>query len=86
MNVDYYGICKLLFFFFSGAKLCMILDLLGDSGSVAGVDVARQRVGQCCRINSMFAGHVINVCRAYEYELSSLKFNSMFAGLVSNSL
>ncbi|KAL2662495.1 hypothetical protein GLYMA_02G047100v4 [Glycine max] len=30
-----------------GAKLCMILDLLGDSGSVAGVDVARHRLAAC---------------------------------------
>ncbi|XWS66767.1 hypothetical protein CRYUN_Cryun05aG0228800 [Craigia yunnanensis] len=27
-----------------GAKLCMMLDLLGDSGSVTGVDVARYRL------------------------------------------
>lgn len=27
-----------------GAKLCMILDLLGDSGSVTGVDIARHRL------------------------------------------
>ncbi|KAF5735946.1 S-adenosyl-L-methionine-dependent methyltransferases superfamily protein isoform 1 [Tripterygium wilfordii] len=30
-----------------GAKLCMILDLLGDSGSVTGVDVARHRLAAC---------------------------------------
>ncbi|KAL3821410.1 hypothetical protein ACJIZ3_007315 [Penstemon smallii] len=45
-----------------GAKLCMILDLLGSSGSVTGVDVARHRLaasrtmlqkyalGDCCRL------------------------------------
>jgi len=32
---------------FSGAKLCMILDLLGDSGSVTGVDAARHRLAAC---------------------------------------
>lgn len=30
-----------------GAKLCMISDLLGDSGSVTGVDVARHRLAAC---------------------------------------
>lgn len=30
-----------------GAKLCMILDLLGSSGSVTGVDVARHRLAAC---------------------------------------
>ncbi|XP_059641141.1 multisite-specific tRNA:(cytosine-C(5))-methyltransferase trm4b [Cornus florida] len=30
-----------------GAKLCMILDLLGCSGSVTGVDVARHRLAAC---------------------------------------
>ncbi|KAK7360212.1 hypothetical protein VNO77_02194 [Canavalia gladiata] len=30
-----------------GAKLCMILDLLGGSGSVTGVDVARHRLAAC---------------------------------------
>ncbi|PPR82187.1 hypothetical protein GOBAR_AA38527 [Gossypium barbadense] len=30
-----------------GAKICMILDLLGDSGSVTGVDVARHRLAAC---------------------------------------
>lgn len=29
---------------FAGAKLCMILDLLGCSGSVTGVDIARHRL------------------------------------------
>ncbi|KAH9621932.1 hypothetical protein KSS87_022211 [Heliosperma pusillum] len=29
------------------AKLCMILELLGDSGSVTGVDVARHRLAAC---------------------------------------
>jgi len=31
----------------SGAKLCMILELLGNSGSVTGVDVARHRLAAC---------------------------------------
>ncbi|KAM6541520.1 hypothetical protein CsatB_005967 [Cannabis sativa] len=30
-----------------GAKLCMILDLLGDLGSVTGVDVTRHRLAAC---------------------------------------
>ncbi|XWS45554.1 hypothetical protein CRYUN_Cryun15aG0146500 [Craigia yunnanensis] len=30
-----------------GAKLCIMLDLLGDSGSVTGFDVARHRLAAC---------------------------------------
>ncbi|XP_062178253.1 uncharacterized protein LOC133883074 [Alnus glutinosa] len=30
-----------------GAKLCMISELLGDSGSVTGIDVARHRIAAC---------------------------------------
>ncbi|KAL8143450.1 hypothetical protein V2J09_016482 [Rumex salicifolius] len=30
-----------------GAKLCMLLDFLGDSGSVTGVDIARHRLAAC---------------------------------------
>ncbi|CAH8354096.1 unnamed protein product [Eruca vesicaria subsp. sativa] len=30
-----------------GAKLCMMLDLLGDKGSATGVDVARHRLSAC---------------------------------------
>ncbi|XP_027076607.1 rRNA (cytosine-C(5))-methyltransferase NOP2C-like [Coffea arabica] len=30
-----------------GAKLCMILDLLGGSGSVTGVDIAQHRLAAC---------------------------------------
>ncbi|XP_009614513.1 rRNA (cytosine-C(5))-methyltransferase NOP2C [Nicotiana tabacum] len=30
-----------------GAKLCMILDILGSSGSVTGVDVAKHRLAAC---------------------------------------
>ncbi|KAI9187005.1 hypothetical protein LWI28_023288 [Acer negundo] len=31
----------------SGALLCMILDILGDSGSVTGVDITRHRLAAC---------------------------------------
>lgn len=37
----------LVYFLSSGAKLCMILDLLGEVGSVTGVDVARHRLAAC---------------------------------------
>ncbi|KAL5977428.1 hypothetical protein ACLOJK_021774 [Asimina triloba] len=30
-----------------GAKLCMLSDLLGDSGSITGVDIARHRLAAC---------------------------------------
>lgn len=33
--------------YLSGAKLCMLSDLLGDSGSLTGVDVARHRLAAC---------------------------------------
>jgi hypothetical protein len=31
----------------SGAKLCMMLDLLGQKGTATGVDVARHRLAAC---------------------------------------
>ncbi|KAK4852397.1 hypothetical protein QYF36_023637 [Acer negundo] len=34
-------------FYDQGALLCMILDILGDSGSVTGVDIARHRLAAC---------------------------------------
>ena len=37
----------LIYLLSSGAKLCLILDLLGDLGSVTGVDVARPRLAAC---------------------------------------
>lgn len=41
--LKYVFICLL----WAGAKLCMMLDLLGGSGSVTGVDVARHRLAAC---------------------------------------
>lgn len=38
-----------------GAKLCMISDLLGDSGSVTGVDVARHRLAACRTLLQKYA-------------------------------
>ncbi|KAJ4714188.1 S-adenosyl-L-methionine-dependent methyltransferase superfamily protein [Melia azedarach] len=38
-----------------GAKLCMILDILGDSGSVTGVDVARHRLAACRTLVQKYA-------------------------------
>ena len=31
----------------SGAKLCLMLNLLGEMGSVTGVDVSRHRLAAC---------------------------------------
>ncbi|XP_031257593.1 uncharacterized protein LOC116115600 isoform X2 [Pistacia vera] len=38
-----------------GAKLCMILDILGNSGSVTGVDVARHRLAACRTLVQKYA-------------------------------
>ncbi|XP_044469813.1 25S rRNA (cytosine-C(5))-methyltransferase NSUN5 isoform X2 [Mangifera indica] len=38
-----------------GAKLCMILDILGDTGSVTGVDVARHRLAACRTLVQKYA-------------------------------
>lgn len=46
-----------------GAKLCMISDLLGDSGSVTGVDVARHRLAAC---RTMLQKYVLgDACRLF---------------------
>lgn len=39
----------------SGAKLCMIADILGKSGSVTGVDVASQRMAACRTLLQKYA-------------------------------
>ncbi|KAK1568951.1 hypothetical protein Q3G72_030843 [Acer saccharum] len=46
-----------------GAKLCMILDILGDSGSVTGVDVARHRLAACRTLLQKYA--LGNRCRLF---------------------
>ncbi|KAK9285381.1 hypothetical protein L1049_024572 [Liquidambar formosana] len=38
-----------------GAKLCMILDLLGNSGTVTGVDVTRHRLAACRTLLQKYA-------------------------------
>lgn len=38
-----------------GAKLCMVLELLGNSGSVTGVDVARHRLAACRTLLQKYA-------------------------------
>ena len=42
-------------FFTSGAKLCMMLDLIGNLGSVTGVDVARHRLAACITMIQKYA-------------------------------
>ena len=50
-------------FLCSGAKLCMISDLLGDSGTVTGVDVARHRLAAC---RTMLQKYVLgDACRLF---------------------
>ncbi|KAK2661516.1 hypothetical protein Ddye_000090 [Dipteronia dyeriana] len=46
-----------------GAKLCMILDILGDSGSVTGVDVASHRLAACRTLLQKYA--LGNRCRLF---------------------
>ncbi|XP_008787633.2 uncharacterized protein LOC103705618 isoform X4 [Phoenix dactylifera] len=38
-----------------GAKLCMLSDLLGNSGSLTGVDIARHRLAACCTMLQKYA-------------------------------
>ncbi|KAI3767862.1 hypothetical protein L2E82_18291 [Cichorium intybus] len=38
-----------------GAKLCMVLELLGNSGSVTGVDVAKHRLAACRTLVQKYA-------------------------------
>lgn len=47
----------------SGAKLCMILDLLCGSGSVTGVDVARHRLAACRTMLQKY--ELGDVCRLF---------------------
>ncbi|KAK9948414.1 hypothetical protein M0R45_003990 [Rubus argutus] len=46
-----------------GAKLCLISDLLGDSGSVTGVDVSRHRLTACRTMLQKYA--LGNHCRLF---------------------
>ncbi|PKI68202.1 hypothetical protein CRG98_011401 [Punica granatum] len=46
-----------------GAKLCMILDFLGDSGSVTGVDVSQHRLAACRTLVQKYA--LGNRCRLF---------------------
>lgn len=48
---------------FAGAKLCMILDILGCSGSVTGVDVARHRLAASRTMLQKYA--LSNRCRLF---------------------
>ncbi|KAH0971096.1 hypothetical protein GBA52_023252 [Prunus armeniaca] len=46
-----------------GAKLCLILDILGDSGSVTGVDVSSHRLAACRTMLQKYA--LGNHCRLF---------------------
>ncbi|XP_062010791.1 rRNA (cytosine-C(5))-methyltransferase NOP2C [Rosa rugosa] len=46
-----------------GAKLCLISDILGDSGSVTGVDVSRHRLAACRTMLQKYA--LGNRCRLF---------------------
>lgn len=48
---------------YPGAKLCLILDILGDSGSVTGVDVSSHRLAACRTMLQKYA--LGNHCRLF---------------------
>lgn len=50
-------------FFALGAKLCMLLDLLGSSGSLTGVDIAKHRLAACRTMLQKYA--LGNRCRLF---------------------
>lgn len=47
----------------TGAKLCLISDLLDDSGSVTGVDVSRHRLAACRTMLQKYA--LGSLCRLF---------------------
>ncbi|KZV46395.1 receptor-like protein kinase 4 isoform 1 [Dorcoceras hygrometricum] len=65
-----------------GAKLCMILDLIGCSGSVTGVDVARHRLAASRTMLQKY-GQVTDVVFSLQMELFSPLFHQGFSQAVS---
>ncbi|KAK3183769.1 hypothetical protein Dsin_031055 [Dipteronia sinensis] len=69
-----------------GAKLCMILDILGDSGSVTGVDVARHRLAACRTLLQKYT--LGNRCRLFvadgtTFSLVPRRFDSASGSCIS---
>nr|GMC57426.1 probable 28S rRNA (cytosine-C(5))-methyltransferase [Ipomoea batatas]GME13506.1 probable 28S rRNA (cytosine-C(5))-methyltransferase [Ipomoea batatas] len=66
-----------------GAKLCMILDILGSSGSVTGVDVAKHRLAAC---RSMLLKYALgDHCRLFVADGTTFSLPPVSANLVSES-
>lgn len=61
-----------VFFLSSGAKLCLMLDLLGDMGSVTGVDVSRHRLAACRTMLLKYASG--NRCRLFVADGATFSF------------
>ncbi|OMO55819.1 Bacterial Fmu (Sun)/eukaryotic nucleolar NOL1/Nop2p [Corchorus capsularis] len=67
-----------------GAKLCMMLDILGDSGSVTGVDVARHRLAAC---RTMLLKYSLgDRCRLFVADGTTFSLPPMRVDSVSRSL
>ncbi|XP_024977443.1 uncharacterized protein LOC112515058 [Cynara cardunculus var. scolymus] len=67
-----------------GAKLCMVLELLGNSGSVTGVDVARHRLAACRTLLQKY--ELGDHCRLFvadgaSFSLSPIRVHSDFKSL-----
>ncbi|KAI3725889.1 hypothetical protein L1987_65685 [Smallanthus sonchifolius] len=67
-----------------GAKLCMVLELLGNSGSVTGVDVARHRLAACRTLVQKYS--LGDHCRLFvadgaEFSLIPIRLHSDFKSL-----
>ncbi|XVF59785.1 hypothetical protein PTKIN_Ptkin07bG0304000 [Pterospermum kingtungense] len=66
-----------------GAKLCMMLDLLDDSGSVTGVDVARHRLAACRTLLQKYS--LDHRCRLFVADGTTFSLAPLRADSVSRS-
>ncbi|KAF3440309.1 hypothetical protein FNV43_RR18593 [Rhamnella rubrinervis] len=66
-----------------GAKLCLMLDLLGDMGSVTGVDVSRHRLAACRTMLQKYASG--NRCRLFVADGTTFSFIAIRVHLDSKS-
>lgn len=68
----FFYVLNLVYPLFSGAKLCLMLDLLGDMGSVTGVDVSRHRLAACRTMLQKYASG--NRCRLFVADGTTFSF------------
>lgn len=69
-----------------GAKLCMMAELLGDSGSVTGIDIARHRIAACRTMLQKYA--LGDRCRLFvadgtTFSLLPVEFHSVSKSLMN---